>query len=100
VQKEAGATTRILVVIAGEALEPTSTRKPCGSEAAGTVFCNPPSSTHLHLAFSLDRLEEQRLRLRMGRIKAAHVIFAFNDFLPRFGYMKYRMLPLTLTAPG
>jgi glycine/D-amino acid oxidase-like deaminating enzyme len=33
-----------------------------------------------------------------GRITAARVILAMNAFLPRFGYMKYRMLPLTLTA--
>ncbi len=33
-----------------------------------------------------------------GRIKAAKVILALNAFLPRFGYMKHRMLPLTLTA--
>lgn len=33
-----------------------------------------------------------------GRIKAAKVILALNAFLPRFGYMKYRMLPLTMTA--
>jgi glycine/D-amino acid oxidase-like deaminating enzyme len=33
-----------------------------------------------------------------GRIKAAHVILALNAFLPRFGYKKYRMMPLTLTA--
>lgn len=33
-----------------------------------------------------------------GRIKAARVILALNAFLPRFGYMKHRMLPLTLTA--
>lgn len=33
-----------------------------------------------------------------GRITAARVILALNAFLPRFGYMKHRMLPLTLTA--
>lgn len=33
-----------------------------------------------------------------GRIKAAKVILAMNAFLPRFGYKKFRMLPLTLTA--
>jgi glycine/D-amino acid oxidase-like deaminating enzyme len=33
-----------------------------------------------------------------GRIKAARVILALNAFLPRFGYMRHRMMPLTLTA--
>jgi len=33
-----------------------------------------------------------------GRIKASRVILALNAFLPRFGYKKYRMMPLALTA--
>lgn len=33
-----------------------------------------------------------------GRVRATRVILALNAFLPRFGYKKYRMLPLTLTA--
>lgn len=38
------------------------------------------------------------VEVAQGRIKAARVILALNAFLPRFGYKKYRMLPLTLTA--
>lgn len=33
-----------------------------------------------------------------ARIQSARVILALNAFLPRFGYKKYRMLPLALTA--
>jgi glycine/D-amino acid oxidase-like deaminating enzyme len=33
-----------------------------------------------------------------GRIRASRVILALNGLLPRFGYKKLRMMPLTLTA--
>jgi len=38
------------------------------------------------------------VEIAQGQIRAGKVVLALNAFLPRFGYMKHRMLPLAMTA--